>query len=290
MSVPVRELVQVFTEKNRLLKVYAEAAGSRTCARKITDLHRSCDVFISADLAVIETLLMPEHTDWAIVFAGNEMGIAYTNDSRHAEIIASDNWIDLLCEPEVIVGRSDPNSDPCGYRTVLTYRLAEQYYNRSGLADILLHKNMEMIRPKETDLLALLEVGTLDYVPIYRSVAVQHKLRFLPFPQEINLCCENMANLYALESVSLSGKSPGETIVRKGAPISYALTILRNAPNRELAERFVSFMLSPRGRRILEGAGMSSKLSIVPKDVILPESLPFMLPTNPAEAVGGEEN
>ncbi len=278
MSVPVQKLVQAFTQKNHNIKVFTESAGSRTCARKIVDLHKDCDIMISADVAVIEQLLMPKYASWAIIFAGNEMGLAYTPQSRHAADITTGNWFNTLTKTDVNIGRSDPNSDPCGYRTVLLYRLAEHWYKKPGLAKKLLSKNPEMLRPKETDLLALLEIGNLDYVPIYRSVAVQHKLQFLSFPPEFSLCCEEYAENYAQVSVELAGATPGTIISRKGAPISYALTVPKTARHKDLAFRFISFMLSPRGRELLEDSGMTFKMVLIPKPSALPRDLLDLLP------------
>ncbi len=175
LSVPFREVSTLFEQRHPGVTVKAEAAGSRDCARKISDLGRSCDVFGSADYKVVENLLMPEHTDFNIRFATNEMAIVYTQKSNRANEISSANWCNMLLDDDVIFGRSDPNSDPCGYRTVMVFQLAEEYYGRPGLAKALTEKHgNKYIRPKETDLLALLEAGEIDYVFIYRSVGQQH--------------------------------------------------------------------------------------------------------------------
>ena len=174
LSVPFKEISEAFERENPGVKVLLEAAGSRTCARKITDLGRRCDVMASADYSVIDALLIPEHAAWNIKFASNEMAIVYHGGSRSAGEINADNWHEILLRDGVAFGRSDPNSDPCGYRAVLTVKLAEGHYGLEGLSGSLLEKDNEYIRPKETDLLALLESGTIDYIFLYRSVAQQH--------------------------------------------------------------------------------------------------------------------
>ena len=73
-----------------------EAAGSRDCARKVSDLGRQADVVASADFAVIQNLLMPEHADFNIHFATNEMAIAYTKHSTHGSEITAENWYEIL--------------------------------------------------------------------------------------------------------------------------------------------------------------------------------------------------
>lgn len=256
LSVPMRLIADEFMHLNPGVEIELEAAGSRTSARKISDLGRRCDVMASADFAVIDELLIPEHASWNIRFAGNEMAIAYTSESFLASEIDISNWHELLLEPDVTFGRSDPDSDPCGYRTVMTAKLAERYYGEEGLAERLLAKDNRYMRPKETDLLALLESGAIDYVFIYRSVAVQHGLKMIALPPEINLGDPSLAGLYRTVDVEISGAKPGTTMVRRGAPMVYGLTIPLGAPNPGLAVRFVEFVLTgDRGLRMMEECG-----------------------------------
>ena len=165
LAVPFREISSLFNEKYPDVTIKAQSAGSRDCARKISDLGQPCDVMGSADEAVVKTLLMPDHTKFNIRFATNEMVLAYTARSKMSQEINSSNWYQLILHEQVNLGRADPNRDPCGYRTVMLFQLAEKYYGVSGLAQKLEEKaNERFIRPKETDLLALLESGEIDYL------------------------------------------------------------------------------------------------------------------------------
>lgn len=275
LVVPFKEICEEFNRDHPEVRIVREAAGSRMCGRKITDLHRLCDVMASADYTVIDTLLVPEYADWNIKFAANEMVIAYRKDSYGAGRLNKDNWYEILMDKKATFGRSDPNSDPCGYRTVLTVKLAEKFYHQKGLAEKVLAKDQRYIRPKEVDLLALLEVGELDYFFIYRSVAVQHALEILELPEHINLKNGELADYYQTASVNLTGKTRGTFITRTAGPIIYGVTILKNAPNPELAETFVRFLLEKnKGQAILESNGQSSVVPS-PTDTFanLPESL-----------------
>ena len=73
LSVPFREISALFTQKYPGVTIKAEAAGTRDSARKITDLGRTCDVFGAADYRAVENLLIPDHADFNIRFATNEM-------------------------------------------------------------------------------------------------------------------------------------------------------------------------------------------------------------------------
>ena len=258
LAVPFKQVCEEFNKLRPEVEIIREAAGSRACARKISELNRPCDIMASADYTVIDELLIGEHAQWNIKFASNEMVIAFCDNSNKANQINKDNWYDILLDKHIAYGRSDPNSDPCGYRTALIVKLAEKYYKKPGLAEDLLKKNKKYIRPKEVDLLALLEVGEIDYLFIYRSVAEQHKLKYLTLPDEINLKKTKFADYYKNASIRLTGKRPGTFIIKTASPIVYGATIPNNAPNNALAVEFLTFLLtSEKGGAILKENGQT---------------------------------
>jgi molybdate/tungstate transport system substrate-binding protein len=275
LSVPLKQVCDSFQSLHPDVTIELEAAGSRACARKITDLHKPCDIMASADYKVIDNLLLPDHATWNLKFASNEMAIVYHEKSHRQAEINTQNWFEILQDPGVHYGRSDPNSDPCGYRTVLVSRLAEAYYQRPGLSDSILAKDQHHIRPKETDLLALLETGVIDYLFIYRSVAEQHGLKYLLLPDSINLKKPELAAYYKQATVSISGKKPGETITHQGEPMVYSLTQISGAPNPELAQKFLEFFFTDSaGIKIMEQNGQPS---VIPAPTESFEHLPDYL-------------
>jgi len=112
--------------------VILEASGSIDAARKITDLNRTADLLIVADYKIIVNYLFPRNlSDWYIIFARNEIVIAYTNKSAYSDEVNQDNWFYILNRSDVSFCYSDPNRDPCGYRTLLVWKLADKYYNEN---------------------------------------------------------------------------------------------------------------------------------------------------------------
>ncbi len=254
LSVPFRQISAEFQKEHPDIVIKAEASGSRSAARKICDLQRECDVIGSADYKVVEELLMPIHTKFNIRFALNEMVIAYIDKSRYSDKITADNWYEILLKEEVAFGRSNPDLDPCGYRTLMVFQLAQKYYTISGLAEKLEQKD-KYIRPKETDLLALLEAGEIDHLFIYRSVAAQHGLKMIQLPDEINLKNSDFAGFYNTATVKLSGKKPGQFITRHGEAMVYSVSIPENARNPKAAQAWLALLLSPKGQAIMEANG-----------------------------------
>ncbi len=256
LSIPFKEIAKNFMKKYPDVKVVLEAHGSRTCARQITDLKRRVDIMASADTQVIKNFLIPEYADFSIDFTTNEMTIMYNEKSKYSDEINAKNWYKILLRPDVQYGHSDPNADPCGYRTILTWKLSEKYYKVPGLFKKL---DGEMpkknIRPKEVDLIAMLEAYELDYIFIYQSVACQHKAKYVMLPDEINLKSPDLSDLYRSVSLKISGKKPGEFIEKRGAPMVYGITLLRDASNPYLGAKFIEFLLDKEGQKIMRENG-----------------------------------
>lgn len=258
LTVPVKEAAEEFIRYNPGVRILTEAWGSKAGARRISDLGVPCDVYISADYRVIDIFLIPGHASWNIPFAGNEMSIVYTPSSRYAGEINASNWHKILLRDDVVYGRSDPDSDPCGVRAVLTSKLAGMMYEDPSLPDELLSRHRNMIRPKETDLIALLEQGALDYIFLYRSVAEQHGLEYIVLPDSLNLKDPSLNEWYARAEIEVRGTSPGETLTEKGEAMVYGITVPKKARNRETAMSFVKFFLEEDGgQAIMERNGQN---------------------------------
>ncbi len=78
-------------------------------------------------------------------------------------------------------------------------------------------------------------------------MAVQHELKFVELPDQINLGNYKYDNFYKQAIVELTGKKPGTTIKKKGKSCTYGITLIKNALNREVATAFLQYMLNPDG-------------------------------------------
>jgi molybdate/tungstate transport system substrate-binding protein len=270
LSVPFKEIEEVFEKKYPHYDVIREAAGSRACARKITDVKKPADVMASAAYKVIDNLLIPDYAKFNVQFVTNEMVIAYTPHSKYANEINEKNWTDIFLRDGVKIGHSNPNLDPCGYRSILVTKLAEIYYNKPGFYDKLMgygeyytnakeNKNKIIVRPKETDLLGLLEAGAYDYLYIYKSVAKQHGLKYITLPPEVSLKSKKYSDFYKNATFKITGKNPGTFITKKGAPMVYGITVVEHGNklplNKDGAIKFVNFVISSEGQTIMKKNG-----------------------------------
>ena len=191
---------------------------------------------------MIDELLIPQYARWSISFATNEIVIAYNDESKYSTVINADNWFEILSRDDVIYSRSDPDSDPCGYRTVLALMLAEKYYNKDGLTRMMVSKTKISYALKEVDLIALIESDAIDYMFQYKSVAIQHGLRYIELPVEINLSDPKMADLYKTVSVDVTGSKPGSKLKVTGEYINYSITVL--IVRLSMMKQLISFALS----------------------------------------------
>jgi len=258
LSVPFNRLKEEYEKRNPGIRILLEPAGSLVCARKITELRKPCDIIASADYSVINNLLIPEYTRWSIRFATNEMVIAFSDKSKYSSEINSSNWPDILLRDDVVYSRSDPDSDPCGYRTVFTIMLTEKLYGKKGLTEQMLSKNRDFMRPKEVDLIALIESNAADYMFQYKSVAVQHGLRYIELPDDVNLSDLNDEQTYRSVSFEVTGKEPGTKVSIRGDFINYSISVLDRAPERDAAIGFVSFILGSEGLEIFRKSGQKT--------------------------------
>jgi molybdate/tungstate transport system substrate-binding protein len=274
LSVPFKQLKEAYEKKNPGINILLEPAGSIVCARKITELKKPCDIIASADYFVINELLIPNYAKWSIRFATNEIVIAYHEKSRYGSEINVNNWIDILSKDDVIYSRSDPDSDPGGYRTVFTLMLAEKFYNKPGLTSKFTTKNKDFIRPKEVDLVALIESNAIDYMFQYKSVAIQHGLKYVELPAEINLSDPSKTDNYKTVSLEVTGSTPGSKMKVTGDYINYSIAVLENAPQKDAAIDFLSFVFSGEGLDIFRKNGQNP---IVPFLTEQPDNIPSKL-------------
>lgn len=263
LSVPIGEVSKEF-KKIRKVEILAESSGSIEVVRKVTDLKKMPDLVAVADHQLV-SMLIPEYTDFYILFAKNEIVIAFSENSKFANEINEENWFEILQREGVKFGFSDPNFDPCGYRALIVLKLADLFYEKP-IFESLIEKNTNIrslnntiivpervesnskivLRPKEVELTSFVEIGALDYYFIYKSVAKQHNLRSIELPPEINLGSYEMQEHYSKIEIKINGKS------FKAHPIVYAVTILKNSQNREIVIDYINFLLGSEGKRIFK--------------------------------------
>ncbi len=289
LIIPFGDLEKAFESRYPQVDVQAQYHGSIQVMRHVTDLHEPIDVVATADASLIPMLMYttndPDtgqpYTDWYIRFASNRLALAYQPDSKYASEISSDNWYEILTRPDVKVGLADPRFDAVGYRALMVYALARDYYQKpaifldmfkgqfgfplgifseDNLTTVTVPEIMEtkpgahiILRGASIELIALLESGDLDYAFEYESVISQHGLSMLELPDALNLGAEAEQQFYSTVQVNEeSQRFASVNPVFHGERIGYGITIPENAPHPTEAALFLSFLFGPQGRAIME--------------------------------------
>ncbi|ELZ23623.1 sulfate/thiosulfate/molybdate ABC transporter substrate-binding protein [Halosimplex carlsbadense 2-9-1] len=190
--------------------VQVEAHGSVTVARLVAEGRRDPDVVALADTALFDRVLPAE---WHAEFATNALVVAHTDSDAGRRVAEADRWFDPVADGAASLGRTDPDLDPLGYRTLFALDLASEYYDRPGLGDALV--DPRQVYP-ETSLLSRFETGDLDAAVVYRSMAEDRGYDYVDLPAEIDLSDPDHAEAYGAVSYDLPD---GETV--RGAPITY---------------------------------------------------------------------
>jgi molybdate/tungstate transport system substrate-binding protein len=204
--------------------------GSNGLANQIKGKLRHGDVFISASPKVNDALMGSANGDWVswyITFAQSPLVIGYSPASKFAADLKTKPWYEVLREPGIRIGRTDPKLDPKGALTVQLMDKAEQVYHQQGLAHAVLGApdNPEQVRPEE-NLVGRLQSGQIDVGFFYSTETSDLKIPYVTLPPEV-----------ALSAV-------------------YTVTVLHHAADPAAAATFVDYLLSPPGEAILKEHGL----------------------------------
>jgi len=298
LAIPLETIEGKFeSDKSTLflkVDVQIETAGSVATIKKVTEIGKIADVIASADYTLIPDMMFPGYADWYLQFAKNRMVLAYSDDSNYADEINSQNWYEILRRGDVKWGFSNPNLDPCGYRTPMVIQLAEFEYGDNKIFEDLIVAYSAItisesggtytvkapddlspmterltIRDKSVDLVSMVQEGGLDYAFEYMSVAKQHDLKYVELPESIDLSSVEYTSTYNKVKVQLASGT-----VQVGKPIVYGVTIPKNAEQRELAEQFVEYMINEDGQNTFSDLGqppispaVTNNLSLVPESL-----------------------
>lgn len=198
------------------------SAGSTALAAQIKGKVRKADVFISASPDADAELMGAKNGEWVkwyVTYATSALVLGYNKKSKFADKIKAGPWYDVITEPGIRIGTTDPEADPKG-------KLAHKALVAAGkdhpkLLD--LAKDDKIVFPEET-LVADLQSGQLDAGFFYTSEA----------------------QLAGIPTVELTGQQLKAT---------YTASVVKGAPNEAGAEAFVAYLLGPEGQAMLKKDG-----------------------------------
>jgi len=242
LAVVLDEAVAREFRDDRGTPVHGEYHGTNAVMRMIREKQKHPDVVVSADVGLLRDRLYPEHATWDVLFAGNEVVLAYNPETETgARLAEKEDWTAVLRDAapgEVVV--SDPDLDPLGYRAVHMLELAAREYDRPGLPAAVL--GAADVEPEEPALLAGLEAGDRAVAIVYRNMAVERGLPFRSLPATLNFSDPALADHYAAASYTTD-----RGYTARGSPMRYNATVLESADNPALGREFLSFLVGNPG-------------------------------------------
>ena len=206
------------------------AGGSNKLANEIKGRLRRGDVFISANPRVNTELMGAANGNWVswyVTFAQSPLVIGYNASSRFAADLKTKPWYEVLQEPGIRIGRTDPKLDPKGRLTVDLLQKASQIYKLPDLSQQVLGapENPAQVFPEE-NLVGRLQSGQLDIGFFYSTETADLNIPAIKLPPETTLSAH------------------------------YTVTVLRDAPNPAGSEQFIDFLLGAEGRALMQQHGL----------------------------------
>lgn len=234
--------------------------GSYALAHLLAAHQIQADVFVTITPGPMQVLKQVGMVTQAVPVASTQMVISYSPHSRFAADFAAaaqgkKNWYEVLSEPGMRLGRTDPSIDPQGANVLLTLQLAGDYYHHPDLLQKIAGapQNTAQIFT-EPSLMSRLEAGQIDAAISYLSAAQSHHLPTITLPDEINLGDPALqASWYDRASVALPN---GKTL--KVQPLVFYAAVLGNAQQPQLGRDFVAFLQSAQGQALFREHGYSA--------------------------------
>jgi molybdate/tungstate transport system substrate-binding protein len=222
------------------------AQGSDALAQLIVGGSIPVDVFMPVTPGPMETVLKAGKAQRGIPIARTEMVIAYSPKSSFAKALASQQWYEVLQQPGVRFGRTDPATDPQGRNIIFTLQLAEAYYKQPGLAKKILGDTVNASQIfSEPTVQARLQSGELDAASAYKTQPGPFGLPFVTLPDAINLGNASMNATYQTTSLELNGKT------YHPQPLVYYAATITGSPQADKAAAFVQWFSTDAAQTIL---------------------------------------
>jgi molybdate/tungstate transport system substrate-binding protein len=244
------------------IQVKDEAMGSVDAARQITAGGQACDLYAPADYLDIDLFMKPAgYANFDIMFAHGRMVLAYSVSGLAAKKLPVPNgagkWYEILTMPGVAIGGGNPFLDPGAYRVPMIFQLAADYYKTpilyNNLLEHLVSSGQGAALGKQFDF-------QFSYEHNARATAASDPdYRYVDLPDEINMSDPAKDAYYKQNAVvvlpGLGTPRSARTIAVPGNHVAWGITLMKDAPNRENAIKFLQLLLGPAGAASLKDNG-----------------------------------
>ena len=232
------------------LDMHGRAQGSSALAQLIAGGSIRPDVFLPVTPGPALVVLRAGKAETAQPIAHTEMVIAYSPKSQFASKLETaakgkGNWWEILQEPGIRFGRTDPVGDPQGRNIIFTVMLAAKLYKQPDLVEKILGAaiNEKQIFTEPT-VQARLQSGELDAASAYKIQPGPFNLPYIGLAKEINLSSQNVHADNPDITLTVGGKTYSPE------PLIYYASVLKDAPNAKGAAAFLEWLKGKEAQAI----------------------------------------
>jgi molybdate/tungstate transport system substrate-binding protein len=232
------------------LDMHGRALGSSALAQLIVGGSIRPDVFLPVTPGPALVVLRAGKAETAQPIAHTEMVIAYSPKSQFASKFEAagkgkGNWWEILQEPGIRFGRTDPIGDPQGRNIIFTMMLAAKVYKQPDLVEKIIGAtiNEKQIFTEPT-VQARLQSGELDAASAYKIQPGPFNLPYISLPKEINLSGQNVHADHPDITLTVGGKAYNPE------PLIYYAMVLKDAPTPKGAAAFVEWLKGDEAQAI----------------------------------------
>ena len=252
-------LEQGFTAQTGIPMATPVDAGALTLAADIK-AGDPVSVFLSVARPAVEgPALGSEFPGWAVAFAADQMGIAYSSTTASSTagkaVISAYNtavstntttsWYDFfnnLTSGSVKVGISNPNADPAGFRAWMVLELAGIAYdggvaNEQYFVNRMLTNQANVTGASAAALVPALDTGHIQFLFIYKSDIASEGLSLIQLTDGVNLGLPSYNTFYGQATYTTTAG------VQKGAAIVLWLTVPKDSTDPTDSVNFVVYTI-----------------------------------------------
>ena len=252
-------LEQGFTAQTSIPMATPVAAGALTLAADIK-AGDPVSVFLSVARPAVEgPALGSEFPGWAVAFAADQMGIAYSSATASSTsgktVIAAYNtavstnttaawyyFFNNLTSGSVKVGISNPNADPAGFRAWIVLELAGIAYdggvaNEQYFVNRMLTNQGNITGASAAALVPALLTGQIQFLFIYKSDIASEGLNLVQLTNGVNLGLPSYNTFYGQATYTTTAG------VQKGSAIVLWLTVPKDSTDPTDSVNFVIYTI-----------------------------------------------
>lgn len=249
------------------IQVNDNSGGSVDVGRQITAGGKIADLYAPADYLDIDLLMKPAgYASFTIQFAHGRTVLAYSPSGLAAKKLPSitapgtnkiaAKWYEILTMPDVRIGGGNWFLDPGAYRVPMIFQLAEELYKVPNLYNNLLGH------------LVIMGSGAtlgkhFDFQFTYEhnaraTAAANPDYKYAELPDDLNFSNSAKEAFYRHAIVVVPGlgtPSSAKNVPITGSRLAWGITLMKEAPDRDNAIKFLEMLLGPEGNKALTQNG-----------------------------------